>query len=77
MARNDEPTEFQLGTIFGWIRWYMTIAEATNAVSWLKKTATRRDVSAEMARLKALRDRRLLNGENCFEGKIWEGYKNE
>lgn len=77
MAWSDEPTENQLGTIFSWIRWHMTTAEATNAVAWLEKTATRRDVSTEMTRLKELRDKRLLNGENCFDSEIWEGYKNE
>lgn len=77
MSWSDEPTEMQLGTIYSWLRWHMTNDEAKEAVEFLENSATRREVSYEMKRLKALRDKRLLDGNNCFEGEIWEGFKHE
>lgn len=70
-----KPTEMQLGTIYSWLRWIVPKDEAKAAVSWLEKTATRRAVSAEMTRLKSLKDKRLLDAPKCFTGKIWEGFE--
>lgn len=72
-----KPTEMQLGTIYSWLRWIVPKDEAKAAVSWLEKTATRREVSAEMTRLKSLKDKRLLDAPKCFRGKIWEGFDHE
>lgn len=72
-----KPTEMQLGTIYSWLRWIVPKDEAKAAVSWLEKTATRRAVSAEMARLKSLKDKRLLDAPKCFTGEIWEGFDHE
>ena len=77
MAWSDEPTEAQLGTIFSWFHWIMDNDKAYEAVMWLQKTATRRDVSYEMKRLRALTQKRLLDGNNCVESEIWEGFKYE
>ena len=75
MAWDNRPTEAQIGTLFSWIRWEMPNAQASMAVKWLQNNATRREVSAEMARIKALKDKRALNAENCFEGAIWNNYQ--
>lgn len=75
MAWSDEPTEAQLGTIFSWIKWEMSNEKAMEAVKWLEKTATRREVSFEMKRLRDLKAKRLLDGKKCFESEIWEGFK--
>jgi len=72
-----KPTEMQLGTIYSWLRWIVPKDEAKAAVSWLEKTATRSAVSAEMTRLKSLKDKRLLDAPKCFRGKIWEGFDHE
>lgn len=77
MSWSDEPTEMQLGTLYSWLRWHMTNEEAKEAVEFLENTATRREVSYEMKRLKALKDKRLLDGNNCFESEIWEGFRHE
>lgn len=77
MSWSDEPTEMQLGTIFSWFRWEMDTLKAQAAVRFLKKTATRRDVSYEMKRLKDLKKKRLLDASKCFESEIWEGFKYE
>lgn len=77
MAWNDEPTEMQLGTIYSWLKWHMPWEKASAAVSWLEKSATRRDVSYEMTRLRALKEKRLLDGKNCFQSDIWEGFDHE
>jgi hypothetical protein len=55
----------------------MPVEDANDAVAWLEKTATRQDVSAEMVRLKTLKDKRLLDGNTCFKSEIWEGYHYE
>ena len=77
MAWGDKPTETQLGTIFSWIRWEVSNEEARRAVAWLENNADRRAVSAEMARLKALKDKRLLDASKCFQSEIWEGFEHE
>lgn len=77
MAWTDKPTEAQLGTIYGWIRWNMTNTMAQEAVAWLGENADRKAVSDEMQRLKKLKDSRQLNKTNCFESEVWEGFENE
>lgn len=77
MAWGDKPTEIQLGTIYSWIRWELSNDEARRAVAWLENNANRRAVSAEMARLKYLKDKRLLDASKCFQSEIWEGFKHE
>ena len=71
MAWSDEPTEMQLGTIYSWIRWYMTNEEAGRAVAYLEEIATRRDVSNEIKRLKDLKTRQKLTLDEIFKGAIW------
>lgn len=73
MAWTDEPSETQLGTIYSWLRWHMSNDEARKAVLHLKNTATRREVSYEMVRLKELKEKRLLDADTCFRSDIWEG----
>lgn len=77
MAWSDEPTDMQLGTIFSWLSWKVDRITAQEAVKWLQNTATRRDVSAEMNRLRDLRQRNLLDASNCFLGEIWEGFDHD
>ena len=74
MAWNDKPTDAQLGIIFKWIRWEMPTAEASNAVNWLEKNATRKQVSEEMNRLKELKDTKKINRASCFDSEIWANY---
>ena len=77
MVWSDKPTDAQLYRVYSWIRWEMTNEQAQKAIAWLEETATRRDVSLEMTRLKELKEKRLLDGKNCFESQIWEGFKHE
>lgn len=77
MAWSDEPTEAQLGTVFSWLKWKVDRDTASKAVEFLENSATRRDVSTEMTRLKALKDKGLLNASNCFESDIWEGFDHD
>lgn len=74
MAWTDEPSEAQIGVIFNWFRWNMPTPKAQDAVHWLKDTATRKEVSDEMTRLKKLYVSRKLNEKTAFESEIWEGY---
>ena len=77
MSWSDKPTEAQLGTIFSWIRWEVSNEQARKAMAWLENNADRRAVSAEMVRLKALKDKRLLSDAKCFQSEIWEGFEHE
>jgi len=74
MAWSDEPTEAQLGTIYSWFKWEMSNEKAAAAIEYLENTATRRDVSFEMRRLKNLKEKRLLDASKCFESEIWERF---
>lgn len=71
---SDMPTYNQLNLIFNWFTWIMSREEARKAIAWLHETATRRDVSTEMSRLKALKNEGRLDANTCFESEIWEGY---
>lgn len=77
MAWSDDPTDMQLGVIYSWIRWLMPNEKASAAVAYLGQSATRRDVSDEIKRLKLLKDKKKLDLDSLFNGAIWEGYKNE
>lgn len=74
MSWDDAPSEAQLGTVFSWLKWEMDTKQAQDAVRFLQKTATRREVSREMNRIKELKEKRLLSTSTCFKGKIWEGF---
>lgn len=77
MAWSDEPTDMQLGVIYSWIRWLMPNEKASEAVNYLETSATRKEVSDEIKRLKELKSHKKLDLEALFSGLIWEGYKNE
>ena len=77
MVWTDEPSEAQLGVIFGWLKWHMETKKAQAAVKYLENTSTRRDVSFEMKRLRSLKEKRLLDGNTCFQSDIWEGFEYE
>lgn len=77
MAWSDEPTYGQIETIFSWLLPKLGREEAHDAVKWLEKTATRRDVSLEMNRLKELKDKGLLDASKCFTSEIWEGFNHD
>lgn len=77
MAWSDEPTDMQLGIIYSWLVWKVDRETAKDAVKWLETSATRKDVSVEMNRLKILKDEHKLTEENCFDSEIWEGFKND
>lgn len=75
-AWKDKPTESQLNTLFHWIRWEMSSTEASEAIKWLEKNATRKQVSDEMNRIHDLKHANKLNRDECFKGEIWKEYFN-
>lgn len=77
MSWSDEPTEMQLGIIYDWLSWVLNKDLAKEATLWLKNSATRRDVSFEMKRLRDLKVKRLLTASNCFKSEIWEGFNHD
>jgi len=72
-----EPTYAQTELIFKWISWKLPRKEAQDAVHWLEKHATRKEVSQEIARLHDLYHGHKLDKETLFKGAIWNDYKTE
>lgn len=77
MAWSDEPTEVQIGLLYSWLHWEMDNEKAKAAAEYAQETATRKEVSTELSRLKDLKIKRLLNAKNCFESEMWEGFNYE
>lgn len=75
MAWTDEPSYAQINCIYRWFSWRMTNEEAMDASDWLKKHATRKEVSTEMNRLKKLFDSHNLDRKTAFSSDIWADYK--
>ena len=76
MAWTDRPTEAQMGALWSWFQWEMPRAEAKDALDWLQKNATRKQVSNEMTRVRDLLHAKKLNREECFRGEVWAEYFN-
>lgn len=77
MTWNDDPTDSQLRVVYNWLKWELSTEQAQEAVAWLENTATRREVSIEMSRLRTLKKQGLLDSATCFESEIWEGFEHE
>ncbi len=74
MAWSDEPTMAQLGAVKRLIEGTIPSGTVVKALEHLENTATRREVSDELGRLRCLYIDRKLDKENAFEGDIWEGF---
>lgn len=75
MAWSDEPTPAQLSAIHRLIEWKVPKETTTSALEYLENTATRREVSDEMKRLRSLYVDHRLDKNNVFSSGIWEGFK--
>lgn len=74
MAWSDEPTPVQLGALGRLIHWELDAATEARAIKFLEEHATRREVSTEMTRIRALYLGRQLSKGAIFEAPIWEGF---
>ena len=74
MAWSDEPTMAQLGAVKRLIEGTIPNETIVKALHHLENTATRREVSDELGRLRCLYIDRKLDKENAFEGDIWEDF---
>jgi hypothetical protein len=74
MAWSDEPTEGQLRAIHNMLRWKVPHWTLEPAIEWLETTATRKEVSVELKRLRELYMNHSLTEEECFNSEIWEGF---
>ena len=75
MAWSDEPTQAQLSGIYRLIEWTVPKDTLLAAMEYLEETATRREVSNEMGRLRSLYIDHKLDKDNVFRSKVWEGFK--
>lgn len=72
-----EPSYNQTNLIYKYFSWIMPIEKAQEAVQWIQKTTTKDELIGEIHRLKRLHDKHLLSLDNCFDSRIWEGFKHE
>lgn len=78
MAWSDKPSEAQLGAWINMTKWVIDRDEAILANRFLEKTATRKQLSQELGRLRDLTiDRKLKTREQVYEGKLWEGFDHD
>lgn len=77
MAWSDEPTMNQLGAVKRLIEFKVSNDTLTKALKHLENTATRREVSNELGRLRSLYIDRKLDKSNVFDSEVWEGFENE
>lgn len=75
MAWSDKPTQAQLSGVYRLIEWTVPKDTLLAALEHLKETATRREVSDEMGRLRNLYIDHKLDKSNVFASSIWEGFK--
>lgn len=76
MAWTDEPSDKQINALLNLIRWEIHLDEMKGIEEYLKKNATRREISEELGRLRDLKMNRKLNRDNAFESEIWKNYNN-
>lgn len=74
MALKNKATDAQIQTIYRWIEWQMSTAEARAAAKWLRDNATREEASKEIKRLYALYHNHSLTKEECFNSEVWKRY---
>lgn len=75
MVWSDEPTPRQIGAIGRLVQWVVPTNQVlVNALDYLELTATRREVSEELKRLRELYIDKKLTKDNMFDSPIWEGF---
>lgn len=72
----DKPTDAQINALRHMIYWKMSDAEVKDALDWLKKNATRKQVSEELTRVRDLYVKHSLDRNKCFAGEVWVEYFN-
>lgn len=77
MTWSDEPTMTQLAVVGGFMQWTAPTKVKVQALDFLKRTATRREVSFEIKRLRGLYMTHRMNEDNVFDNEIWEGFSYE
>lgn len=75
MVWDDKPTDRQLSAVQRLVRWVASIETETKMTDWLKATATRKQVSEELGRLRKLYIDRKLDKTSMFESPIWDGFE--
>lgn len=74
MAWDDKPSKAQISALYHMIQWKMPTAEAQDAVRWLEKNATKKQVSEELGRVRKLNIERSLTRDECFKSDVWKEY---
>jgi hypothetical protein len=75
MAWTDKPTDNQIFAIRRLVQWVTSTETELKMTDWLKATATRKQVSEELGRLRKLYIDRKLDKTSMFESPIWDGFE--
>ena len=75
MAWSDEPTPSQLGAVKRLTEGVIPNDKIVQALKHLENTATRREVSDELGRLRCLYIDRKLDKSTVYDSEIWDGFK--
>lgn len=75
MTWNDKPTDSQLSAVQRLVHWVASIETEMKMTDWLQATATRKQVSEELGRLRKLYIDRKLDKTSMFESPIWDGFE--
>lgn len=71
----SRPTDAQLNAIHAWAKWKLDALLLREALAWLEKNATRRQVSQEISRIRGLYYDHKLDSTTFFESPVWDGFK--
>jgi hypothetical protein len=71
---DNKPTRSQLNVLYRWFVWNLPTSLAKESVNWLENNATKKEVSAEVARVHDLFQSHSLTKETCFDSPIWSGF---
>lgn len=75
MAWDDKPTPRQIGAFLNLVQWQVTNEQEKEIRKYLEANCTRRELSAELGRVRDLYIDRRLNRENVFASKVWDDFR--
>lgn len=75
MAWSDKPTDNQVFAVQRLVQWVVSMETEKRMADWLRATATRKQVSAELERLHDMYCDHKLTRSNVFDSPIWDGFK--
>lgn len=77
MAWTDKASDAQIGSWCHMVRWCLPSNIIDNAANFAREHFTKKDMSAELGRVRELTINRSLGEHNCLDSEIWKEFKND